>query len=80
LPGIDANVVLNEKLELNNRECYTKLVDIFNVLCYSIGKNTYTLYKMKTLVNICETTETEVAVNHLIQYCAGIEKPVESIL
>ncbi|CAG2111226.1 unnamed protein product, partial [Medioppia subpectinata] len=38
LPGIEANVVLNERLELNNRECYTKLVDTFYDKCYNIGE------------------------------------------
>ncbi|CAG2163286.1 unnamed protein product [Oppiella nova] len=38
LPAIDANIALNGKLELNNRECYRKLVDTFNDMCYVLGQ------------------------------------------
>ncbi|CAG2169025.1 unnamed protein product [Oppiella nova] len=46
LPAIDANIALNGKLELNNRDCYKKLIDTFNQKCYGFSKNTYAINKL----------------------------------
>ncbi|CAG2166988.1 unnamed protein product [Oppiella nova] len=46
LPAIDANIALNGKLELNNRNCYKKLVDTFNDNCYVFSRNTYAINKL----------------------------------
>ncbi|CAG2105162.1 unnamed protein product [Medioppia subpectinata] len=80
LPGIEANVVLNEKLELNNRECYIKLVDTFYDKCYNIGENTYALNKMHVFVNICESSAADIAVNSLSQFCDRLVKPSELLV
>ncbi|CAG2178929.1 unnamed protein product, partial [Oppiella nova] len=73
LPGIDANIALNGKLELNNRDCYRKLVDTFNDNCYTFGRNTYGIQKQHIFVNICEqirdSSDADIAVNRLIQHC-----------
>ncbi|CAG2107820.1 unnamed protein product, partial [Medioppia subpectinata] len=86
LPGIEANVVLNSKLQINNRKCYHKLVDTFHNKCYTLGQNTYAISKMQIFVNICEemreSSDADInAVNQLlIQYCDTIVKPIEFII
>ncbi|CAG2175122.1 unnamed protein product, partial [Oppiella nova] len=73
LPAIDANITLNGKLELNNRDCYKQLVNTFYHKCYNLSKNTYGIQKLQTFVNICEqmrdSSDADIAVNRLIQYC-----------
>ncbi|CAG2169480.1 unnamed protein product [Oppiella nova] len=84
LPAIDANIALNGKLELNNRDCYQKLVDTFNQKCYTLSQNTYALNKLKIFVNICEqmrdSSDADIAVNRLIQHCNRNAKPIERIV
>ncbi|CAG2168367.1 unnamed protein product [Oppiella nova] len=80
LPGIDANIALNGKLELNHRDCYRKLVDTFNDKCYTFGQNTYGIQKLHIFVNICEqmrdSSDADIAVNRLIQHCnRNVMKP-----
>ncbi|CAG2175742.1 unnamed protein product [Oppiella nova] len=84
LPGIDANIALNGKLELNNRDCYKKLVDTFNEKCYAFNDNTYAFYKLSVFRNICEqmrdSSDADIAVNRLIQHCNRNAKPIDNIV
>ncbi|CAG2166989.1 unnamed protein product [Oppiella nova] len=48
LPAIDANIALNGKLELNNRDCYKQLVNTFNDHCYVFSRNTYAINKLES--------------------------------
>ncbi|CAG2166219.1 unnamed protein product [Oppiella nova] len=84
LPAIDANIALNGKLELNNRDCYKKLVDTFNEKCYAFNDNTYAFYKLSVFRNICEqmrdSSDADIAVNRLIQHCNGNAKPIDNIV
>ncbi|CAG2168459.1 unnamed protein product [Oppiella nova] len=38
LTGLGANVILNGKLELNNRDCYQKFVETFSDKCFNLGQ------------------------------------------
>ncbi|CAG2174558.1 unnamed protein product [Oppiella nova] len=75
IPGVDVNVVLNEKLELNNFAGYRQLVDTFHEHCYNLGQNTYALGKMHAFVNIAEqlteSSAANLAVDRLRQFCAA---------
>ncbi|CAG2102299.1 unnamed protein product [Medioppia subpectinata] len=51
---VDSNAILNTKQELNNRQCYRKLVDSFHKNCFNLNKNPYVLGKLYIFVNICE--------------------------
>ncbi|CAG2107453.1 unnamed protein product, partial [Medioppia subpectinata] len=82
LPGIEANVVLNSKLQINNKECYHKLVDTFHDKCYNLGQNSYAIQKMKVLGNICHSSDADVNTFNqlLINYCNTIVKPNTNII
>ncbi|CAG2167204.1 unnamed protein product, partial [Oppiella nova] len=73
MPNIATNAILHTKQELNNHECYRKLVDTFNENCFNLAQNTYLLRKMQIFVNICEqmrdSSDADIAVNRLIQHC-----------
>ncbi|CAG2167374.1 unnamed protein product [Oppiella nova] len=59
LPGIDANIALNGKLELNNRDCYKKLVDTFNEKCYVFSRNTYAINKLAVFFAVIWLDDSE---------------------
>ncbi|CAG2120664.1 unnamed protein product, partial [Medioppia subpectinata] len=71
---VDSNAILNTKQELNNRECYRKLVDNSHDNCFNMNQNPYVLGKLYIFVNICEemreSSDADInAVNQLlIQY------------
>ncbi|CAG2165848.1 unnamed protein product, partial [Oppiella nova] len=48
LTGLGANVILNTKLEVNNRDCYHKFVQAFNDKCFNLAQSdleeTFTAY------------------------------------
>ncbi|CAG2100674.1 unnamed protein product [Medioppia subpectinata] len=73
---VDSNAILNTKQELNNRQCYRKLVDTFNENCFDLTQDTYVLRKLQVFVNICETmresSDADIAVNQLRQHCIAV--------
>ncbi|CAG2167520.1 unnamed protein product, partial [Oppiella nova] len=79
MPNIETNAILNTKRELNNRLCYRQLVDTFHQNCFNLNQNPYVVTKLQTFVNICEqmreSSDADIAVNRLIQYCKRNVKP-----
>ncbi|XP_054159946.1 legumain-like [Oppia nitens] len=76
LVGDDIDAIMNTKQELNNRQCYRQLVDIFNQKALNLNQHPYVLRKLHVFANVCEklSTGTDVelkvddAVQHLVSY------------
>merc|ERR1712002_130516 len=50
----DTNSIFTDNVELTNYDCYYPAMEAFHSQCFNVGKNSYGLRMLNTLVNLCQ--------------------------
>merc|ERR1712041_16617 len=50
----DTNSIFTDNVELTNHDCYYPAMEAFHSQCFNVGKNSYALRMLNTLVNLCQ--------------------------
>jgi len=74
----DTNSIFTDNVELTNYDCYYPAMEAFHSQCFNVGKNSYALRMLNTLVNLCQKNfPLEIILTAIQGTCANLPTMVE---